>query len=101
FPGQVVPGFSGMVDNRDGTFWAMPDNGFGAKTNSADFLLRLYRVRPRWETAGGGPGRIVVGRHISLRDPDRYVDFDIVNGATRRRLLTGADFDIESVARAR
>ena len=101
FAGQVVPGFSGMVDNRDGTFWAMPDNGFGAKTNSADFLLRLYRVRPRWETAGGGPGRIVVGRHISLRDPDRYVDFDIVNGATRRRLLTGADFDIESVARAR
>ncbi len=29
----------------------MPDNGFGAKGNSADFLLRLYRVRPRWETA--------------------------------------------------
>ena len=46
-----------MVDNRDGTFWAMPDNGFGAKANSADFLLRLYRVRPKWETAGGAPAR--------------------------------------------
>ncbi len=101
FGGQVIPGFSAMVDNRDGTFWAMPDNGFGTKANSADFLLRLYRVRPKWETARGGPGRIEVGRHISLRDPDRHIDFDIVNGATRDRLLTGADFDIESVVRAK
>ena len=30
FPGQVVPGFSAVVDNGNGTFWAMPDNGFGA-----------------------------------------------------------------------
>ena len=101
FPGQVIPGFSAMLDNGDGTFWAMPDNGFGAKANSADFLLRLYRIRPSWETASGGPGRIEVGRHLSLRDPGELVDFDIVNGATRRRLLTGADFDIESVVRLR
>ncbi len=100
FDGQVIPGFSAMVDNRDGTFWAMPDNGFGAKANSADFLLRLYRVRPQWETARGGPGSIRVGRHVSLRDPDRLLDFDIERGATRGRLLTGADFDIESVVRA-
>jgi len=97
----VIPGFSGIVDNGDGTVWAMPDNGFGTKANSADFLLRLYRVRPRWETAGGGSGEIVVGRHISLRDPDRLIDFPIVNGATEERLLTGADFDVESVVRAR
>ena len=45
-----------MVDNGDGTFWAMPDNGFGAKGNSADFLLRLYHVTPEWETADGGAG---------------------------------------------
>ena len=31
FAGQVIPGFSGMVDNGDGTFWALPDNGFGTK----------------------------------------------------------------------
>ena len=46
FAGQVIPGFSGMVDAGDGTFWALPDNGFGTKANSADFLLRLYRVTP-------------------------------------------------------
>jgi glycerophosphoryl diester phosphodiesterase len=101
FSGQVIPGFSAMVDNRDGSYWAMPDNGFGSKTNSEDFLLRIYRVRPRWETATGGKGQIAVGRHISLRDPDRHIDFPIVNGDTRERLLTGADFDIESLVRAK
>jgi glycerophosphoryl diester phosphodiesterase len=101
FPGQVIPGFSGMVDNGDGTFWAMPDNGFGAKNNSADFLLRLYRIRPDWETGQGGAGAIGVGGLISLRDPDGHIPFAIVNGDTPERLLTGADFDIESVARMR
>jgi glycerophosphoryl diester phosphodiesterase len=99
FPGQVIPGFSGMIDNGDGTFWAMPDNGFGAKNNSADFLLRLYRIRPDWETSRGGAGAIEVGNFISLRDPDRHIPFPIVNGDTAERLLTGADFDIESVVR--
>lgn len=100
FPGQVVPGFSGMVDNGDGTYWAMPDNGFGAKGNSADFLLRVYLVEPRWETRTGGRGEIEVLRHLSLRDPDRRIDFPIVNGDSKQRLLTGGDFDIESIVRA-
>jgi len=100
FPGQVVPGFSAMVENKDGTFWAQPDNGFGTKGNSADFLLRLYLVRPDWETADGGSGDIEVERFISLRDPDRRVPFPIVNEQTPERLLTGADLDIESVVRA-
>ena len=79
FPGQVIPGFSGMVDAGDGTFWALPDNGFGTKANSADFLLRLYHVTPDWETADGGAGRIGVGEFLSLRDPDHRIDFPIVN----------------------
>jgi glycerophosphoryl diester phosphodiesterase len=99
FLGQVIPGFSGMIDNGDGTFWAMPDNGFGAKNNSADFLLRLYRIRPDWETRRGGAGAIDVGGFVSLRDPDGHIPFPIINGDTPERLLTGADFDIESVAR--
>src|SRR5688572_28770635 len=33
---QPVQGFSGVLDNRDGTFLAMTDNGFGAMENSAD-----------------------------------------------------------------
>lgn len=100
FAGQVVPGFSGMVDAGDGTFWALPDNGFGTKANSADFLLRIYRVTPQWQTADGGPGALELGEHVSLSDPHRHVDFPIVNDATPERLLTGADFDVESIVRA-
>jgi glycerophosphoryl diester phosphodiesterase len=99
YAGQVIPGFSGMIDNGDGTFWAMPDNGFGAKGNSGDFLLRLYRITPRWEGARGGAGRISIGAFISLRDPQHLVPFPIVNESTPDRLLTGDDFDIESVVR--
>ncbi|KRC64253.1 hypothetical protein ASE12_05415 [Aeromicrobium sp. Root236] len=100
FPGQVIPGFSAAIDNRDGTFWAQPDNGFGAKGNSADFLLRLYLVKPHWKTAAGGAGTIEVVRHITLSDPRHTIDFPIIN-ETGARQLTGDDFDIESVQRGR
>ncbi|WP_315096662.1 esterase-like activity of phytase family protein [uncultured Cellulomonas sp.] len=99
FAGQVIPGFSGMVDAGDGSFWALPDNGFGTKANSADFLLRLYRVTPDWQTARGGTGALGVGEYLSLRDPDRRIGFPIVHDATADRLLTGADLDVESVVR--
>ena len=38
----------------------MPDNGFGTIENSADFLLRLYRLKPDWETASDGAVEIFV-----------------------------------------
>ena len=100
FAGQVIPGFSAVVEGDNGRFYAQPDNGFGTKANSADFLLRIYVVKPQWETADGGPGRIDVKSFISLRDPDHRIDFPIVNDATEDRLLTGADFDIESLVRS-
>jgi hypothetical protein len=101
FPGQVIPGFSAAIDNRDGTFWAQPDNGFGAKGNSADFLLRLYLVNPQWKTPRGGRGTVEVLRHITLSDPRHEIPFPIVNETTPDRQLTGDDLDIESVQRGR
>lgn len=101
FPGQVIPGFSAAIDNGDGTFWAQPDNGFGAKGNSADFLLRLYLVKPQWKTSKGGAGNIKVLRHITLSDPHNKIGFPIVNETTADRQLTGDDLDIESVQRSR
>lgn len=98
--GQVIPGFSAMVDNHDGTFWAQPDNGFGAKGNSADFLLRNYLVRPQWNTGSKGSGAIKVLDFVEYNDRNDVLDFDIVNEDTDERLLTGADFDIESLVRA-
>jgi glycerophosphoryl diester phosphodiesterase len=100
YPGHMVPGFSGIVDNDDGSFWAMPDNGFGTIENSTDFLLRLYHVTPDWQTAEGGSGEIAVDDFISLRDPNGVIGFPIVNEDTPERLLTGGDLDIESVQRA-
>lgn len=100
FAGQVVPGFSGVVDAGDGTFWALPDNGFGTKANSGDFLLRLYRVDPDWQTRRGGSGELHLTGHVQLRDPDGHIGFPIQREGTAQRLLTGADLDVESVVRA-
>ena len=99
FNGQVIPGFSAAVDNGNGTFWAMPDNGFGTKENSEDFRLRIYLVKPRWERASGGSGTIQILRYIELADPRHKIDFPIVHENTRARRLTGGDFDIESLQR--
>ncbi|WP_369371513.1 esterase-like activity of phytase family protein [Promicromonospora sp. Populi] len=98
--GQVIPGFSAVVENNNGTYWAQPDNGFGAKGNSADFLLRNYLVRPQWDTGSTGSGEIQVLDYIEYNDRNDVLDFDIVNEDTDERLLTGADFDIESLVRA-
>ena len=98
FPGQPIPGFSAILDAGRGQFWAMPDNGFGAKGNSGDFLLRLYRIRPAFETAKGGGGTVDVLGFVQLRDPERKVPFPLYRSD---RLLTGADFDLESVRRTK
>jgi hypothetical protein len=94
---QPVGGFSALLDAGRGELWAMPDNGFGNKANSRSFLLRLYKVRPNWETKRGGPGTVTILKAITLRDPDLKVPFPIVNEGTSERLLTGGDLDIESV----
>lgn len=97
FPGQPIPGFSAVLKISGSTFWAMPDNGFGSKANSADFLLRLYKIRTSAKTPLGGSGKVTVLEYLQLRDPDSLVPFPI---AREDRRLTGADFDLESVRRA-
>jgi len=99
---QPVGGFSALLDapGRD-TYFAMPDNGFGTKANSGSFLLRLYRVRTNWETARGGRGEVRILDWVTLRDPDERIPFELVNEDTPERLLTGGDFDPESVRRDR
>ncbi|HEY9738701.1 MAG TPA: glycerophosphodiester phosphodiesterase family protein, partial [Trichocoleus sp.] len=99
FPGQPVQGFSGVQFADSATYWFMADNGYGAKDNSADFLLRIYRVDPSFEGAeanGDGSVSVDLENFIQLRDPDNKIPFSIVNENTQERLLTGADFDIES-----
>lgn len=94
FPSQPVQGFSAVLDARRGEFWAMADNGYGAEENSKDFLLRVYRIKPDFETAKGGSGTIAVRGFVELSDPDGHVPFALER-ADRR--LTGGDFDPESM----
>jgi glycerophosphoryl diester phosphodiesterase len=100
FPGQPVQGFSAVQFADANNFWFMPDNGFGAKGNSADFLLRVYKVDPSfqgYESNGNGTASVNLQSFIQLSDPKSYVPFKIINQGTSDRLLTGADFDIESL----
>lgn len=98
FPGQPVQGFSAVQFSGPTTYWFMPDNGYGAKANSADFLLRVYRVDPNFRGTENGDGTVQVQFNslIQLADPDGKIPFPITNQNTSDRPLTGADFDIES-----
>jgi hypothetical protein len=93
FDDQPVQGFSGVLRNRDGTYDVLSDNGYGNKANSGDFLLRIHRIAPVPAT-----GAVDVLGGINLTDPARHVPF----GLTRPdRVLTGSDFDVESIVRDR
>ncbi|MBE9137837.1 esterase-like activity of phytase family protein [Nodosilinea sp. LEGE 07088] len=99
FQGQPVQGFSGVqfAPGGDGsTFWFLSDNGFGAQSNSADYLLRIYQVDPSLAGSEGGDASVEVQGFVQLSDPNNLIPFDIVNEGTAERRLTGADFDIES-----
>lgn len=111
---QPVQGVSSVLRADDGDYYVMADNGFGAKPNSPDFVLRVYRISPKFRTKTGGGGTIAVKSSVTLRDPWRRIGFPIVADAEyypgstipvddeirSRRLLTGGDFDIESFRRA-
>ena len=99
FSGQPVQGFSAALPAGKGRYWVMPDNGYGSIENSADFNLRVYLIKPSLESAAGGSGKIKVLRHVELRDPHHKIPFAIVNAFSSKRVLTGADFDIESLQR--
>ena len=99
FDGQPIQGFSGvrfLPPDGNGTFWFLSDNGFGAQENSADYLLRLYQADPSFVGTENGDGSVEIPGFVQLADPDNLISFDIVNEGTEERLLTGADFDVES-----
>lgn len=98
---QPVQGVSSVLKGpTPRSFYVMTDNGFGAKTNSADTLLRIYALRPEFRTWNGaavtGSGTVRAadfrsGRaladfdersFITLSDPGRKLGFDIVANMT-------------------
>ena len=53
--GRGVLGAS-LAGREPGEYLAMPDNGFGAKATSRDFLIRAYYIKPDFKTREGGSG---------------------------------------------
>ncbi|QKQ73343.1 esterase-like activity of phytase family protein [Nostoc sp. TCL240-02] len=96
FPGQPIQGFSGVQFANSNSFYFLSDNGYGSKDNSEDFLLRINRLDPNFKGTENGDGTVKVLDYIQLSDPNNKVPFQIVNEGTAGRLLTGADFDVES-----
>jgi hypothetical protein len=121
---QPVQGFSAVLPGpTPGTFLVMVDNGFGSKSNSADFVLRVYGVEPDFTTGQVFPVNFHTGERLSsfsdesflqLNDRANKVGFPIIaeqslypntnifvdSAIQSNRWLTGADFDIESFRRA-
>ena len=112
---QPVQGMSSVLRASNGDFLVMSDNGFGAKNNSADYVLRVYRISPDFRTEAGGSGddrHPVVLHAARSRSPHqlshrrrrrvllRRAPFPSIRPSASSRLLTGADFDIESFREA-
>ena len=120
-----------LLGPRKNVFRFLVDNGFGAQANSADSLLRAYTLEVDWRTRHGGSGSVApadwqTGKprasfdartRLQLNDSGHQLTVPIqadyandynnplnpkVDAAIRAgRLLTGADFDIESIRRDR
>ncbi len=118
FTSQPVQGFSSLIPAGDGTWWAMADNGYGGRDNSADWQLVIYHIDLRF---GNTAGPVVLST-VVLSDPDRQVPWTIVCDPSHgtalppfsfnvlpaappsacgtdpaARVLTGFDFDPESL----
>ena len=78
YAGQPIPGFSGMIPSPPpGSFFALPDNGFGAQANSADFVIGFYEVTPSFKTVGDGTtsrGPVAVNGFTPFSDPQRLLE---------------------------
>lgn len=129
--GQPIPGFSALLKNPRGGWIAMPDNGFGTKGNSGDFIIGVYRASIDFKSRRDGttqPGMVALTGRINFNDAqgllmngagvDLAITADLANYHTvsgndlvdtgipvdsaiaRGRLLTGFDFDVESIAAA-
>ena len=78
----------------------MPNNGYGAKINSSDFLLRIYKVDPSfqgYESSGNGSVSVGLDSFIQLSDPNKKINFNITNETSSDRLLTGADLGLYEI----
>ncbi len=94
FDRQPVQGISSVLPKWNGNYLIMSDNGFGSKANSPDYRLRWYEMAVNFDS-----GDVEVVGYTELSDPNGFMPWPIVN-ETSDRVLTGADFDLESFQQA-
>jgi hypothetical protein len=122
FDSQPVQGVSAVIPAGHGQWWALADNGYGSRNTSADWQLAIYRM----DLGLGTTGTPAVLETVLLSDPRKYVTWKTVCDPTvgtdlppfsfnvlpttkpaacgtdpAARLLTGFDFDPESIEIAR
>lgn len=86
---QPLQGFSSMVPGELGTWWALADNGYAWRTNSADFQLAVFRVDPRWNDPAGPR----VDETVVLSDPGRHIPWTIACDPKHGTPLPGFSFN--------
>jgi len=98
FDGQPVQGVSSIKPGPTaGAWWALSDNGFGAKWNSPDYRLCIYLFDVRPRTQAGTDSRTALQAVIELSDPAKFFPWRLTDESEPERLLTGADADPESL----
>jgi hypothetical protein len=98
FDSQPVQGVSSVKPGPTaGAWWALSDNGFGAKWNSPDYRLCIYLLDVRPRTQAGPDSRTALQAVIELSDPARFFPWRLTDESSPERLLTGADADPESL----
>ena len=98
FDSQPVQGVSSIKPGPTaGAWWALSDNGFGAKWNSPDYRLCIYLFDARPRTQAGPDSRIALQAVIELSDPAKFFPWRLTDESQPERQLTGADADPESL----
>lgn len=96
--GQPIPGFSALLKNDDGSWTALPDNGYGSKANSGDFVIGFYNININFRAVANGtrvPGTIAVNSHVKFNDSrgflrdGRGVDLQITADFVNYQTVTG------------
>ena len=124
YAGQPIPGFSGMIPRPRPAAISRCPTTVSARRTTAPISLGFYRVTPHFKTTGDGTtsrGAVTVHSFTPFSDPNGLLDSTYITGGPvynrvfdyplpaaqvlvdtsirNRRLLTGADFDVESIAR--
>jgi hypothetical protein len=89
FTQQPVQGISAVVPAGDGTWWALADNGYGTRNNSADWQLVVYRIDPHFNS-----GTPAVAETVVLSDPNKKVKWRTVCDPTHGTPLPPFSFNV-------